>query len=122
YSSVRLDLRQIEQLKSAGEVVGSRVRARVKKNKVAPPFKAAEFDIMYDRGISREGDVLDLGVNYGVITKRGSFYSYGEQRLAQGREDAKEFLSENPHVAFEIESRIREMAGLPDNRQFVGSE
>jgi recombination protein RecA len=113
YSSVRLDLRQIERLKSAGEVIGSRVRARVKKNKVAPPFKVAEFDIMYDQGISREGDVLDLGVDCGVITKRGSFYSYGEQRLAQGRENSKQSLRENPQVAFEIENRIREEAGLP---------
>ena len=113
YSSVRLDLRPIERLKSAGEVIGSRVRARVKKNKVAPPFKVAEFDIMYDQGISREGEVLDLGVTYDVITKRGSFYSYGDQRLAQGRENSKQSLRENPQVAFEIENRIREEAGLP---------
>ncbi len=113
YSSIRLDLRRIQSLKSAGEVIGSRVRARVKKNKVAPPFKVAEFDIMYDQGISREGDVLDLGVDYGVITKRGSFYSYGDQRLAQGRENSKQSLRENPQVAFEIENRIREKAGLP---------
>jgi len=112
YSSVRLDLRQIQRLKSAGEVVGSRVRARVKKNKVAPPFKVAEFDIMYEQGISREGEVLDLGVEYGVIEKRGSFYSYGEERLAQGRENAKEYLRENPEVAFEIENHIRQAATL----------
>jgi len=112
YSSVRLDLRQIERLKSAGEVVGSRVRARVKKNKVAPPFKVAEFDIMYEQGISREGEVLDLGVEYGVIEKRGSFYSYGEERLAQGRENAKQYLRENPEVAFEIENHIRQAAAL----------
>jgi recombination protein RecA len=112
YSSVRLDLRQIERLKSAGEIIGSRIRARVKKNKVAPPFKVAEFDILYDQGISREGEVLDLGVEYGVIDKRGSFYSYGEERLAQGRENAKQYLHENPQVAFEIENRVREMAGL----------
>jgi recombination protein RecA len=113
YSSVRLDLRQIERLKSSGEIIGSRVRARVKKNKVAPPFKVAEFDIMYDQGISRHGEVLDLGEAYDVITKRGSFYSYGELRLAQGRENAKQFLRENPQVAFEIENRIREAADLP---------
>jgi recombination protein RecA len=112
YSSVRLDLRQIERLKSAGEVVGSRVRARVKKNKVAPPFKVAEFDIMYEQGISREGEVLDLGVEYGVIEKRGSFYSYGEERLAQGRENAKQYLRENPEVTFEIENHIRQAAAL----------
>ena len=113
YSSVRLDLRRIQSLKSGGEVIGSRVRARVKKNKVAPPFKVAEFDIMYDQGISREGEVLDLGEAYDVITKRGSFYSYGELRLAQGRENAKQFLRENPQVASEIENRIREAVGLP---------
>jgi len=112
YSSVRLDLRQIESLKSGGEVVGSRVRARVKKNKVAPPFRVAEFDIMYDQGISREGEVLDLGVNHEVIAKRGSFYSYGELRLGQGRENAKQFLRENVEVAREIENRIREAASL----------
>jgi len=112
YSSVRLDLRRIQSLKSGGEVIGSRVRARVKKNKVAPPFKVAEFDIMYDQGISREGEVLDLGEAYDVITKRGSFYSYGELRLAQGRENAKQFLRENPQVASEIENRIREGVGL----------
>jgi recombination protein RecA len=112
YSSVRLDLRRIQSLKSGGEVIGSRVRARVKKNKVAPPFKVAEFDIMYDQGISREGEVLDLGEAHDVITKRGSFYSYGELRLAQGRENAKQFLRENPQVAFEIENRIREGVGL----------
>ena len=113
YSSVRLDLRRIQSLKSAGEVIGSRVRARVKKNKVAPPFKVAEFDIMYDQGISREGDVLDLGTDYGVIIKRGSFYSYGEERLGQGRENVKQFLRENSQTAFEIENRVREMVGLP---------
>ena len=112
YSSVRLDLRQIERLKSSGEVIGSRVRARVKKNKVAPPFKVAEFDIMYDRGISREGEVLDLGVDHDVITKRGSFYSYGELRLGQGRENVKLFLRENAEVVLEIENRIREAVGL----------
>jgi len=113
YSSVRLDLRLIQSLKSTGEVIGSRVRARVKKNKVAPPFKVAEFDIMYEQGISREGEVLDLGVEYGVIEKRGSFYSYGEERLAQGRENAKQYLRENPEVAFEIENHIRQAVGLP---------
>jgi len=112
YSSVRLDLRRIQSLKSAGEVIGSRVRARVKKNKVAPPFKVAEFDIMYDRGISREGEVLDLGVDHDVITKRGSFYSYGELRLGQGRENVKLFLRENAEVVLEIENRIREAVGL----------
>ena len=112
YSSVRLDLRRIQSLKAGGEVIGSRVRGRVKKNKVAPPFKVAEFDIMYDQGISREGEVLDLGVEQEVITKRGSFYSYGEERLGQGRENVKQFLRENPLIALEIENHIREAVGL----------
>jgi recombination protein RecA len=116
YSSVRLDLRRIQSLKSSGEVIGSRVRGRVKKNKVAPPFKVAEFDIMYDRGISREGEVLDLGVEQEVIDKRGSYYSYGEERLGQGRENVKQFLRENPLIALEIENRIRETAGLPPHQ------
>jgi recombination protein RecA len=113
YSSVRLDLRRIQSIKAAGDVIGSRVRARVKKNKVAPPFKVAEFDIMYDQGISREGEVLDLGVDHEVIVKRGSFYSYGEIRLGQGRENVKQFLKENPLVALEIENHVREGVGLP---------
>jgi recombination protein RecA len=113
YSSVRLDLRRVQSIKAGGEVLGSRVRARVKKNKVAPPFRVAEFDIMYDQGISRDGEVLDLGVDHDVITKRGSYYSYGDTRLGQGRENAKEFLKENPSLSFEVENRIREGAGLP---------
>jgi len=113
YSSVRLDLRRVQSIKTGGEVLGSRVRARVKKNKVAPPFRVAEFDIMYDQGISREGEVLDLGVEHDVITKRGSYYSYGDTRLGQGRENAKEFLKENPLLSLEVENRIREGAGLP---------
>jgi len=113
YSSVRLDLRRVQSIKTGGEVLGNRVRARVKKNKVAPPFKAAEFDIMYDQGISREGEVLDLGVEHDVITKRGSYYSYDDTRLGQGRENAKKFLKENPLLSLEVENRIREGAGLP---------
>jgi recombination protein RecA len=112
YSSVRVDLRRIQSIKSGGEVIGNRVRARVKKNKVAPPFKVAEFDIMYDEGISRTGEVLDLGVELDVITRRGSYYYYGEEQLAQGRENAKEFLVENPQVTAEIENGIREAMGL----------
>jgi recombination protein RecA len=113
YASVRLDLRQIEHIKVGGEVVGCRVRARVKKNKVAPPFRVAEFDVMYEQGISAEGEMLDLGVEYEVVSKRGSFYSYAQMRLGQGRENAKCFLRKNPEVSFEIENRVRERAGLP---------
>jgi recombination protein RecA len=117
YSSVRLDVRRIQSIKDKGEVIGSRTRVRVTKNKVAPPFRQAEFDIMYNEGISRVGDILDIGVDLGVIDKRGSFYNYGEQRLAQGRENAKSFLAENPEVAYQIESRIRtefELTPLPN--------
>jgi recombination protein RecA len=124
YSSVRLDVRRIQSIKEKGEVVGNRTRVRVTKNKVAAPFRQAEFDIMYNEGISRVGDILDLGVELGVIDKRGSFYNYGDQRLAQGRENAKGFLSENPDLALEIESKIRaefDLAPLPSNG-FLGSE
>jgi len=110
YSSVRIDLRRVESIKRGSEMVGSRVRARVVKNKVAPPFRVAEFDIMFNRGISKEGDILDLGVKLGVVEKTGSFYSYGELRLGQGREACKEFLREHSETAQEIEDKIREPA------------
>jgi recombination protein RecA len=112
YASVRIDMRRIESIKVGQEVVGNRVRARVVKNKVAPPFKRAEFDIMYNEGISVMGDILELGVDMDIIDKRGSYYSYGEQRLGQGRENSKQFLRENPALAMEIEAAIRESAGL----------
>ena len=108
YASVRLDVRRIESLKVGQEVVGSRTRGRVVKNKVAPPFRVAEFDIMYNEGISKAGDVLDLGVELGLIEKRGSFFTYGETRIGQGRENAKEHLRQNPVMMQEIEARIRE--------------
>jgi recombination protein RecA len=117
YASVRLDVRRIQSIKDKGEVVGNRTRVRVTKNKVAPPFRQAEFDIMYNEGISRVGDILDIGVDLGVIEKRGSFYNYGELRLAQGRENAKSFLSENQDIAQEIETKIRsefDLAPLPN--------
>ncbi len=113
YSSVRLDMRVVQAIKRGGEVIGSRVRVRVKKNKVAPPFKVAEFDIIYNEGISREGDILDVGVGMGIVEKRGSWYSYEGERIGQGRENAKEYLRENPEICLEIERRIREAAGLP---------
>jgi len=125
YASVRLDVRRIQSIKDKGEVVGSRTRVRVTKNKVAPPFRQAEFDIMYNEGISRVGDILDIGVEMGVIDKRGSFYNYGDQRLAQGRENAKAFLAENPETAHEIETKIRsefDLAPLPKNKSFDESE
>jgi recombination protein RecA len=110
YSSVRLDVRRIQSIKSGSEIIGSRTRVRVVKNKVAPPFRTAEFDIMYNEGISKAGDLLDLAVESEIINKRGSFYSYGETRLGQGRENSKEFLRDHPEIAEEIEIQIRQTA------------
>ena len=113
YSSVRLDMRRVESIKRGGEIIGNRTRVRVTKNKVAPPFKVAEFDIIYNEGISHEGDVLDVGVGMGIVERRGAYYSYGDIKLGQGRENAKEFLKQNPELTLEIENKIRENAGLP---------
>ncbi len=112
YAAVRLDMRPMESLKQRGEVIGKRVRVRVKKNKVAPPFRVAEFDIMFDRGISKEGSLVDVGVDSGIIDKRGSFYSYGDTRLGQGRENSKQFLAENPEIAAQIEADVRAVLKL----------
>ncbi len=112
YSSVRIDLRRAETIKQGNTAIGSRIKARVVKNKVAPPFRIAEFDIMFDHGISREGNLIDLGVEQEVIKKAGAFLSYGEIRLGQGRESAKEYLAQNPELAGEIEERIRASAGV----------
>ncbi len=113
YSSVRLDIRRVQSIKSGTEVIGNRTKVWVKKNKVAPPFRKAEFDIMYDEGISREGDLIDVAVEMGLLEKRGAYFSYGDMRLAQGRENAKDFLRENPQVAQEISDAVRKQAGLP---------
>ncbi len=110
YSSVRLELRRAETIKQGNEAIGSRVKAKVVKNKVAPPFRSAEFDIMFDHGISREGNILDIGLELGLISKAGAFFSYGDIRLGQGRESAKQYLKENPELAQEIEERIRASA------------
>lgn len=113
YASVRLDIRRIQAIKAGGEVVGNRTRVKVKKNKVAPPFTECEFDIMYNEGISRTGDIVDLGVTYQLIDKRGAYFRYGETLLGQGRENAKLFLAENSQIMDEIEYLIRREAGLP---------
>lgn len=120
YCSVRLDIRRIQSIKLGSEIIGNRTRVRVVKNKVAPPFRTAEFDIMYNEGISKVGDLLDLATGLEIITKRGSFYSYGDLRLGQGRENSKEFLRQNPDLANEIELAIREQSfeevmPLPDD-------
>jgi recombination protein RecA len=112
YASVRIDIRRAESIKQGQEIVGNRVRARVVKNKVAPPFKVAEFDIMYDEGISKAGGILDLAVVTELIDKRGSYYSYSDLRLGQGRENAKQFIKENTDLAQELEAKIRSAAGL----------
>jgi recombination protein RecA len=121
YSSVRLDIRRVESIKDAGEVVGSRARVKVVKNKVAPPFRQAEFDIMYGKGISREGSLLDVGVDHGIVKKSGAWYTYEGEQLGQGRENAKQFLTENPELMVEIDRRIRDAAGLGDTRD-AGSD
>lgn len=112
YASVRLDIRRIETIKQGGEMIGNRTRVRVLKNKVAPPFKEAEFDIIYGEGISRHGDILDLAADLDIINKSGSWYSYGDVRLGQGRETAKEFLRDNPEMANEVEIKVRTAKNL----------
>jgi len=112
YASVRLDVRRVQAIKEGAEVVGARTRVRVTKNKVAPPFREAEFDIMYNEGISKEGDILDLGVQMEIISRRGAFFTYNEQRLGQGREHARAYLKAHPALADEIAAAIRSRAGV----------
>jgi recombination protein RecA len=114
YASTRLDVRRIDSIKQGTDIVGNRVRVKVVKNKVAPPFQQAEFDLMYGQGISKEGGILDLGVEEGVVAKSGAWYTYGDERLGQGREAAKDFLREHPDLRDRIESLIRESLNLPD--------
>ena len=112
YSSVRLDVRRTESLKQSGEVIGNHVRVKVVKNKIAPPFKEAEFDIMFGKGISREGDVLDLAAEANIVEKSGSWYAYKGAKIGQGRENAKQYLAQNPLICEEIENQVRELHGL----------
>ena len=107
YASIRLDVRRIETLKQNGEMVGNRTRIKVVKNKIAPPFKEAEFDIMFGKGISKEGDILDLASNLGIVQKSGSWFAYNDEKIGQGRENAKSYLKENPAIASEIEAKVR---------------
>ncbi len=116
YSSVRMDVRRIESLKAGSDqIIGNRTRVKVVKNKVAPPFKMAEFDILYGKGVSFEGSLIDLGLEHNVISKSGAWYSYGEERLGQGRENVREYLLGNLDMRYEIENKVREAAGLPLN-------
>jgi recombination protein RecA len=114
YSSVRIDIRRIEAIKADGEVTGSRTRTKIVKNKVAPPFRQAEFDIMYGKGISREGSLLDVGVEQAIVKKSGAWYTYEGEQLGQGRENAKVFLTDHPELMVEIDGRIRSQLGLTD--------
>ena len=113
YSSVRLDVRRVESLKLAGEVIGNHTRIKVVKNKIAPPFKEAEFDIMFGQGISKEGDVLDLAVNLNIIVKAGAWFSYNDAKIGQGRENAKIYLSQHPDIMAEVENKVRAHYNLP---------
>lgn len=113
YASVRLDIRRIDSIKQGNDIVGNKTRVRVVKNKVAPPFKQAEFDIMYGEGISKVGDILDVAVSLDIIKRSGAWYNYGEHKLGQGRENSKQFLTENPEICLEAENKIREYYNLP---------
>lgn len=116
YASVRMDVRRIDSIKQGENIVGNRTRIKIIKNKVAPPFRQAEFDIMYNEGISREGNIIDVGVKEEIVQKSGAWFSYGDIRLGQGRENAKAYLKENPEVALDIENKIREKHNLPLNK------
>jgi recombination protein RecA len=108
YASIRLDIRRIGQIKEGDNVIGNRTKVKVVKNKVAPPFRLAEFDIMYGQGISKEGEIVDLGVEHNIIKKSGSWFSYGDTKIGQGRDTVKAMLNDNPELALEIENKIRE--------------
>ncbi len=122
YSSIRMDVRRIETLKQGGEIVGNRTRIKVVKNKIAPPFKEAEFDIMFGEGISREGDILDLAANTGVVNKSGAWYAYNGEKIGQGRENAKLYLKQNPEICQEIEEKVREGFGLDSAKPESGEQ
>lgn len=117
YASVRMDVRRVETLKTGGEMVGNRARVKVVKNKIAPPFKEAEFDIMFGKGISREGDILDLAANCGVVIKSGSWYAYNNEKIGQGRENAKKYFMENPAVMEEVEQKVRDFYNIDGTQQ-----
>jgi recombination protein RecA len=122
YASVRLDIRRIGAIKERDEVVGNQTRVKVVKNKLAPPFKQVEFDIMYGEGVSKMGELIDLGVKAGVVEKSGAWFSYDSQRIGQGRENGKTFLKENPDIAAKIETAIRQNAGLIAEKILAGEE
>jgi recombination protein RecA len=122
YASVRIDIRRIGAIKKGDEVIGSETRAKVVKNKVAPPFRQAEFDIIYGEGISREGEVIELGVDHRIVDKSGAWYSYQGDRIGQGKDNAREYLKEHPETAQEIEAKVREALGVPQPGAAVAVE
>ena len=122
YSSVRLDVRRVEALKQSDEIIGNRTRVRVVKNKVAPPFKVADFDILYGKGISAEGSLIDIGADVKVLQKSGAWYSYKDERLGQGRENVREYLKDHPELSREIELKVRELCGLPSPQDALPEE
>ena len=123
YSSIRVDIRKTTQIKDGQEVIGNQTKAKVVKNKVAPPFKQAEFDIVYGEGISRTGDLLDLAVNNGMVDKSGAWYTYNDERIGQGRENAKKYLKEHPELMADLDRKLRLAFGMPvDNGQAGGGQ
>ena len=122
YASVRLDIRRVGSIKKGDEVIGNETRVKVVKNKVSPPFKTADFDILYGEGISREGEILDLGVNAKLVDKSGAWYAYKGEKIGQGKDNSREFLRENPDLAHEIENRIRESLGISLLPPLAGTE
>jgi recombination protein RecA len=122
YSSVRLDVRRVESLKQGGEVIGNHTRVKVVKNKIAPPFKQAEFDIMFGTGISKEGDILDIATDLDIVNKSGAWFAYKDEKIGQGRENAKEYLVQHPDICLEIENLVREHYGLEDDLAVTAEE
>ena len=122
YSSVRIEVRKGEAIKNGTEIIGNKTKAKIVKNKVAPPFRTAEFDIMYGLGISHVGEIVDLGANLDIIQKGGAWYSYGDARIGQGRENAKQYLIENPDIALEIENKVREHYGLEPVIEYIPTD
>ena len=122
YASVRLDVRRVETLKAGGEMVGNRARVKVVKNKIAPPFKEAEFDIMFGKGISKEGDILDLAAKSGIVIKSGSWYAYNGEKIGQGRENAKKYFMEHPDIMEEVDAKVREFYIHPEDEEETEAE
>jgi recombination protein RecA len=122
YSSIRLEIRRVESIKDGAEMTGNRTRVKVVKNKCAPPFRSAEFDIMYGKGISREGSILDVSVDFGIVKKSGAWYTYEGEQLGQGRENAKQFLCSTPEMMIELDQRVREMVGVQGEPAIISAD